>query len=1104
MRTKIILLALWMSAMPVFAAEPVLTANLGHSDEIISTEFSPDGKNLLSYSKYGVWILWDIQTGKELRRFGDQTRRFSYMQFSPVSDDDPRGGKYILGCIVSETGDSIIVIDKKTGNEIQKYMATSTHVDNLHYMPGGKQIIVLETGKIQILDALSGKSLRRFHVMPHFNQSGYSMYTDVIASPPEKNYAQGGKYLFLVPEIRPILHEKDKDPFIIRVEADNWKKRKWYSGHPLQVVKIVVSPDGKYFAVTYQDGSLELFKVSKKRPIYSHINDNSNSVGYLNFSPDGNSLIFADRKGIFGLDLATLKINEKLAMAAIGKLDIRMPVDAYKREVSYNCRSEQMAIGFSGGSIAVINPKLNKLKWLTSSISRIQDVDWDASGQYIISGAYDGEVNLWDMQTGRYLKSFEGFDYDVSQTRFLPGKKKVAAVGKENYTSTQKIWEIDSGKETYSETKNYRINFLADTKLEIKKDDEGIHFYDRASQQLLRTFPGKVNSYTVSPDMSLLATGNAEGEIKFYDIASGQLLRQLTAHNSSVGSLVFSPQTADYPQGGKYLVAKYKTVLFLINAINAAVIGNYSPGKKYNVDEIFFSTDGNKWMVAAGMYVDYELSILEGSVTTVTTILDCETAQPLKTIRGDGMRFNPDASRYAIAGADGSVKIFDTETGHLLLTLFKMKNSKDWLAVTPDGRFDGTEKAMALLYYVKGTEIIPLESLSEKFYTPGLVYQVIRSEHHVTPEIKIADILLPPLVKILSPEDGNRIYKKEVTLKIEVTDQGGGIEEIRLYHNGKRVESAQRGMKKQNTGKIRSFDFTFQLIDGENKFRVIALNTQRTESLPAEVSVLFEGERAEADLYLFVIGINDYKNANMSLNYATADARAFQESIEKSTGRIFRKSQIYTLFNSDALRLQILSYFSEIKTKAQPQDMFVFYYAGHGVMGEAVGKIPADYYLVPWDVTQLYGNEEVLAENGISSMELMEISREIRAQKQLFVLDACQSGGAIETFAMRGAAEQKAIMQLARSSGIVVLSASGSEQFATEFQSLGHGAFTYALLQGIDGAADGGEKDKKITVSELKAYIEDQLPQITEKYRGQAQYPTGYSRGQDFPVVVLE
>jgi uncharacterized caspase-like protein len=165
------------------------------------------------------------------------------------------------------------------------------------------------------------------------------------------------------------------------------------------------------------------------------------------------------------------------------------------------------------------------------------------------------------------------------------------------------------------------------------------------------------------------------------------------------------------------------------------------------------------------------------------------------------------------------------------------------------------------------------------------------------------------------------------------------------------------------------------------------------------------------------------------------------------------------------------------------------------------GGAAGDFFLVPYDVTQLYGADEQLAAKAVSSKELLEFSKLIPAQKQLFLLDACQSAGALQAVAMRGAAEEKAIAQLARSSGTHWITASGSEQFATEFEQIGHGAFTFTLLDGLLGKGDNG--DGRVTVNELKAWLESQVPEVTQKYKGSPQYPASYGYGQDFPVGVV-
>ena len=146
----------------------------------------------------------------------------------------------------------------------------------------------------------------------------------------------------------------------------------------------------------------------------------------------------------------------------------------------------------------------------------------------------------------------------------------------------------------------------------------------------------------------------------------------------------------------------------------------------------------------------------------------------------------------------------------------------------------------------------------------------------------------------------------------------------------------------------------------------------------------------------------------------------------------------------------------------------------------------------------------MLNEKAISATEIMEFSKNILAGKQLFVLDACQSGGAVNAFAQRGAKREKAIAQLARSTGTFFLTASQDIQFANESGNLQHGLFTYAILEALSGKADGGTNDKKITVNEIKTYVEDRVPGLSEEYQGSAQYPTGYSFGQDFPLVIVK
>jgi len=202
------------------------------------------------------------------------------------------------------------------------------------------------------------------------------------------------------------------------------------------------------------------------------------------------------------------------------------------------------------------------------------------------------------------------------------------------------------------------------------------------------------------------------------------------------------------------------------------------------------------------------------------------------------------------------------------------------------------------------------------------------------------------------------------------------------------------------------------------------------------------------------------------------------------------------------VKRNVITELEKMSTKIGPEDVFVFFYAGHGVMSE--GYDESEFFLVMNDIVNMYGNKKQLSDKGLSGKELMEFSKEISAEKQLYVLDACQSGGALQAFASRGFGREKALAQLARSTGTFFLTASQDAQVANESNELKHGVFTYSLLEVLKGDDEPSAQDERITVSELKTYAEDRVPELSKKYQGYVQYPTSYGFGQDFPLVILK
>ena len=100
------------------------------------------------------------------------------------------------------------------------------------------------------------------------------------------------------------------------------------------------------------------------------------------------------------------------------------------------------------------------------------------------------------------------------------------------------------------------------------------------------------------------------------------------------------------------------------------------------------------------------------------------------------------------------------------------------------------------------------------------------------------------------------------------------------------------------------------------------------------------------------------------------------------------------------------------------------------------------------------GNRSGLKRDGISNTAISEAIKRCKAQKVFVMIDACKSGKLI--LAMRSTEARKALVQLARSTGTYIISASTDRRYAAELKDLGHGVFTYTLLEGLQGK--GGEK----------------------------------------------
>ncbi|MEQ9466412.1 MAG: caspase family protein [Ekhidna sp.] len=490
-----------------------------------------------------------------------------------------------------------------------------------------------------------------------------------------------------------------------------------------------------------------------------------------------------------------------------------------------------------------------------------------------------------------------------------------------------------------------------------------------------------------------------------------------------------------------------------------------------------------------------EVQIISVGADRLVTIWDRNTSGIINQLDGHQAEINGLDIRDNLmmtTDVDGVTKFWDFDERKELFEHIQI-GKNDWMVKTPDGYFDATDDAISNIHFVRGMEAVGADQLMEEFYVPGLVKDIFSPSKAGTKSMgQLMDKNPPPVLKL-----SGLVENETAKLYLKAEDAGGGVNEVRLFHNGKRVPLESQIQKVRSDDNAKIYTIEFPLVAGHNEFMAIASSNANLESNKAKVSLFSDSKVPGSTCHILAVGINEYQNKSLNLNYAKTDASSFATQMKQQGEEIYSKVVLHQIFDRDATKENILAKVSSLNDQISVNDVFVFYYAGHGSM------VDGDFYLVSSNASRLYDSDKI-DEYGIKASQLQQAMLDIKALKQLIIMDACQSGGSVEVLAQRGAPEEKAIAQLSRSSGIHVMAAAGSEQYATEFESLGHGLFTYALLKGLAGDADGAPKDGKVTIYELKSYLDDQVPELSIKYKGSPQYPHTFSRGQDFPIVIVE
>ena len=285
------------------------------------------------------------------------------------------------------------------------------------------------------------------------------------------------------------------------------------------------------------------------------------------------------------------------------------------------------------------------------------------------------------------------------------------------------------------------------------------------------------------------------------------------------------------------------------------------------------------------------------------------------------------------------------------------------------------------------------------------------------------------------------------------------------------------------------------LSEGNNEIQAFALRSdgRLTPRISYDIYYLNPRPSSKPNLYIAAIGMDDFDDQSRRLNYAAKDAQDLIQTYQGSGQRYFDtvKTQLFMNQAMGQVELQqIKSFFAQAKV----DDQIILFVSSHGLIGE-----DGEYYLA------MKNTDFSQPEKGSLSFHLLEqLLDGIACRQKLLLLDACHSDEYDPQEAIPTTDNPKVKAQLASKgvpgpnigpssgelvrslfnelrmdTGATIISSSSGLQFSFEDDEYQNGVFTYVLLDGLRTREADENKDGQINVSEIQAYVAEQVPALT-------------------------
>ena len=1112
------------------------TTTLPTAKDFMMALLSEDGHILAASSLDNSAVrLWDTTAGRELQAVafekGEHVTSQSAFALSPngsllaVLTDTVKFSR--KGA--SETTLQITLFDVASGRKSQTFKVSSGPTQfgvaadalaSLGFTGDGAWLATRDDTSMKIWDVATGRELKSFappRMLANQSDSSLLMFASKFLFSPDR------RLMSLVTETNRIN----------LVDANSTTTVRTLAGHDGAIIGLSFSADSKLLASSGTDNRIKVWDTETGREVKS-LSGSAMPVSDLAFSPDGKSLSFAGLEAVSSWELTTGGVRRGVALP-----------DDYARHRLSGMQERGCQLSRDGRfAIAGSNSQSVAKVWEVATGRELPNVSL-TQGKYLGNASFNGDGSVVGLVERDAQKAGGPTSQATqqqqpqapastpAQTMVMPDMTKIMEQMRKDPKKMQ-----EQMKKAQEAMKNGDLSAgmavlesMGVTPPSIKptQSPSTLRILDVATGRQLQALPnapsGLMGTMTAtantalssstlafSPDGRIIASATGfNSPITLRDVSAGKELCSLkTGFSMLVYCLAWS---AD----GKRLASAHSGFKQGFNSANT--------GDSFSFDDLTFSIkiwdtqtgqelnslSGHNNLVNGLAFSRDGRMLASGGFDSTIKLWDVSSGRELRTLMGHtgsivALDFSPDG-RFVVSGSDdGSARLWNTQTGVLLATLVSLNKGDDWLVVTPDGLFDGSPGGWNQILWrfsANTFDVSPVEIFFNEYYYPGLLADIIAGKKlAVVADISQKDRRQPKLTLETGGQSAS-VSTRTLKVKVSIIEAPAGAQDVRLFRNGSLVKVWPGDVLKGQAGA--TLETTISVVAGQNQLTAYAFNRDNVKSTDATLAINgADSLKRPATLHLLAIGVNQYANSGYDLKYAAADARAFTEEVERQQRKLggFGQIEVTTLLDRDATKANLLYALKRLagtpdakspqgapasleKIKAaEPEDAVVVFYAGHGTAQDQ------RFYLIPHDLGYAGGRTDLddaglktILSHSVSDLELEQACEGIDAGHLLMVIDACNSGQALEAEEKRrGPMNSKGLAQLAYEKGMYILTAAQSYQAAMEAEQLGHGYLTFALVEeGLkSGAADSAPKDGQVVLREWLDYATERVPRMQE------------------------